>query len=86
MGKPVLDLFLLAAECLGYSASHCVVIEDLPNSIKAGVMASAIVIAMCTSHSHEQVGACGIHFVVENVHYKEIEMDGGTHLMFTVEH
>ncbi|KAH9980674.1 HAD-like domain-containing protein, partial [Russula compacta] len=67
-GKPALDQFLLAAaECLGYQASRCVVFEDSPSGIKAGVAAGAIVIAVCTSHSHKQVEECGAHFVVENL-------------------
>jgi beta-phosphoglucomutase-like phosphatase (HAD superfamily) len=86
MGKPVPDLFPLIAECLGYSASHCVIIEDLPNGIKAGVAASAIVITVCISHLHEQVEAYGMHFVMKSVCCEEIEMDGGTCLIFTVKH
>jgi hypothetical protein len=31
-----LDPFLLAAECLGYPASRCVIFEDSPSKIKAG--------------------------------------------------
>ncbi|KAH9985159.1 HAD-like domain-containing protein [Russula vinacea] len=54
-GKPAPDPFLLAAECLGYRASRCVVFEDSPSGIKAGVAAGAIVIAVCTSHSRKQI-------------------------------
>ncbi len=63
--------------------------EDSPNGIRAGVAAGAIVVAVCTSHSREQIGDCGAHFVVENledVRCEEIETDEGTRLMFTVEH
>jgi beta-phosphoglucomutase-like phosphatase (HAD superfamily) len=88
-GKPAPDPFLLAAGCLGYNASRCVVFEDSPNGIRAGVAAGAIVVAVCTSHSREQVGDCGAHFVVENledVRCEAVETDEGTRLMFTVEH
>ncbi|KAI0289336.1 HAD-like domain-containing protein [Russula brevipes] len=88
-GKPAPDPFLLAAECLGYQASRCVVFEDSPSGIKAGVASGAIVIAVCTSHSRKQVEECGAHFVVENlgdVRCEEMETDEGTRLMFTVEH
>lgn len=90
-GKPALDPFLLAAaECLGYQASRCVVFEDSPSGIKAGVAAGAIVIAVCTAnHSRKQVEECGAHFVVENledVRCEEMETEEGTCLMFTIEH
>ena len=88
-GKPAPDPFLLAAECLGYRASRCVVFEDSPSGIRAGVAAGAIVVAVCTSHSRGQIEECGAHFVVENLEdvcCEEIETDEGTRLMFTVEH
>ena len=88
-GKPSPDPFLLAAECLGYRASRCVVFEDSPSGIRAGVAAGAVVIAVCTSHSREQIEECGAHFVVENLEYvrcEEMETDEGLRLMFTVEH
>ena len=61
-GKPAPDPFLLAAECLGYRASRCVVFEDSPSGIKAGVTAGAIVVAVCTSHSRGQFEQCGAAF------------------------
>ena len=88
-GKPAPDPFLLAAECLGYQASRCVVFEDSPSGIKAGVASGAIVVAVCTSHSREQIEDCGAHFIVENledVRCEVMETDEGIRLMFTVEH
>jgi beta-phosphoglucomutase-like phosphatase (HAD superfamily) len=88
-GKRAPDPFLLAAECLGYRASRCVVFEDSPSGIRAGVAAGAIVVAVCTSHSRGQIEECGAHFVVENlddVRCEEIKTDEGTRLMSTVEH
>ena len=87
-GKFTPDPFLLAAEYLGYQASRCVVFEDSPSVIKAGVAAGAIVVAVCTSHLRKQVEECGAHFVVESLEDVrcEIETDEGTRLMFTVEH
>ena len=88
-GKPAPDPFLLAAGCLGYCASRCVVFEDSPSGIKAGVAAGVIVVAVCTSHFRGQIEDCGAHFVVEimeDVLCEEIETDEGTRLMSTVEH
>ena len=88
-GKPAPDPFLLAAECLGCEASRCVVFEDSPNGIKAGVASGATVVAVCTSHSRKQIEECGAHFVVDNledVRCEEMKTDDGTRLMFTEEH
>ena len=91
-GLPASDPFLFVAECLGYQASRCVVFEDSPSGIKAGVASGAIVIAVCTSHSRKQIEECGAHFVVENLEdvctvcCEEMETDEGTRLMFPVEH
>jgi beta-phosphoglucomutase-like phosphatase (HAD superfamily) len=88
-GKPGPDPFLLAAECLGYRVSRCVVFEDSPSGIRAGVAAGAIFVAVCTSHSRGQIEECGAHLVVEkleDVRCEEIKTDEGSRLMFTVEH
>jgi hypothetical protein len=37
-------------QCLGYQVSHCVIFEDSPSGIRAGVMAGAVVITVCTLH------------------------------------
>lgn len=48
------DPFLLAAKELGYPAENCVVFEDSPSGIKAGVASGAKTVAVCTSHPHEK--------------------------------
>jgi len=45
--KPAPDIFLLAAERLGVPASECVVFEDSPTGVRAGVAAGMRVIALC---------------------------------------
>ncbi|KAJ7774499.1 HAD-like protein [Mycena maculata] len=66
-GKPAPDPFLLAAKCLGFSATDCVVFEDSPNGIRAGVASGATVIAVCTSHERAQIEHCGAHYIVEDM-------------------
>ncbi|ETW85833.1 hypothetical protein HETIRDRAFT_16177, partial [Heterobasidion irregulare TC 32-1] len=66
-GKPAPDPFLLAAECLGFDPKSCVVVEDSPSGIRAGVASGAIVIAVCTSHEREAIADCGAHYVVEDM-------------------
>ncbi|KAJ6583842.1 HAD-like domain-containing protein [Mycena vulgaris] len=82
-GKPAPDPFLLAAKCLGYEASNCVVFEDSPSGIRAGVASGALVIAVCTSHERSKIEDCGAHFIVENMDYVTCEMEGDK-LRFTV--
>jgi pseudouridine 5'-phosphatase len=45
--KPAPDIFLLAAERLGASPGACVVFEDSPAGVRAGVEAGMRVIALC---------------------------------------
>lgn len=66
-GKPAPDPFLLAAKELGFNAKKCVVFEDSPSGIRAGVASGATVIAVCTSHERSKIAHCGAHFIVENM-------------------
>ncbi|KAL0571207.1 hypothetical protein V5O48_010757 [Marasmius crinis-equi] len=66
-GKPAPDLFLLAAECLGFGAKRCVVFEDSPSGIRTGVALGATVIAARKSHPREQVQGNRAHYVVDNM-------------------
>jgi sugar-phosphatase len=49
-GKPAPDCFLLAAERLGVSAADCLVWEDAPAGIAAGVAAGADVMVITETH------------------------------------
>ncbi|KAH8112544.1 HAD-like protein [Phellopilus nigrolimitatus] len=88
-GKPAPDPFLLAASCLGFDAWDCVVFEDSPSGIRAGVASGAIVIAVCTSHERAKIEGCGAHFIVEDMRSVQCRTEGegeGMKLVFTVEH
>lgn len=88
-GKPAPDPFLLAAACLGFPASKCVVFEDSPSGIRAGVASGATVIALCTSHERSKIENCGAHFIVEDMSCVQCHAVGEgkeTKLVFTVEH
>lgn len=87
-GKPAPDPFLLAAECLGYEASNCVVFEDSPSGIRSGVASGATVIAVCTSHERSKIENCGAHYIVEDmskVTCKAVGAGPATKLKFTVQ-
>jgi len=86
-GKPAPDPFLLAAECLGFDAKKCVVFEDSPSGIKAGVASGATVVAVCTSHDRSKIENCGAHYIVENmdkVHCEPVEVGGELKLKFSI--
>ncbi|KAH8106673.1 HAD-like protein [Phellopilus nigrolimitatus] len=88
-GKPAPDPFLLAASCLGFDAVRCVVFEDSPSGIRAGVASGATVIAVCTSHERSKIEGCGAHFIVEDMRNVRCRTEGEgttTQLVFTVEH
>ncbi|KAJ7722442.1 HAD-like domain-containing protein [Mycena maculata] len=72
--KTAPDPFLLAAKCLGFPADRCVVFEDSPSGIRAGIASGATVITVCTSHERSKIENCTVH----------IEMDGDR-LKFTLD-
>lgn len=86
-GKPAPDPFLLAAKELGFDAKKCVVFEDSPSGIRAGVASGATVIALCTSHERSKIENCGAHFLVEDmekVRCEPVLVEGKVQLKFTV--
>ncbi|KAJ7603843.1 HAD-like domain-containing protein [Roridomyces roridus] len=74
-GKPAPDPFLLAAKCLGFPAERCVVFEDSPSGIRAGVASGATVIAVCTSHERAKIEGCGAHYIVRDMEQVRVEWD-----------
>lgn len=87
-GKPAPDPFLLAAKCLGFDAKKCVVFEDSPSGIRAGVASGATVIAVCTSHERSKIENCCAHYIVENMEKVTCipeEVDGEIKLKFVIE-
>ncbi|KAH9931644.1 HAD-like protein [Epithele typhae] len=75
-GKPAPDPFLLAAKELGFDAKKCVVFEDSPSGIRAGVASGATVIAVCTSHERSKIENCGAHYIVDTMDKIKIETEG----------
>ncbi|KAH8103683.1 HAD-like protein [Phellopilus nigrolimitatus] len=87
-GKPAPDPFLLAAACLGFDAKRCVIFEDSPSGIRAGVASGATVIAVCTSHERSKISNCGAHFIVDDMRNVKCTVVGegkDMRLAFTVE-
>lgn len=63
-GKPAPDCFLLAAERIGLPPQACVVVEDAPVGIEAGLAAGCRVVALVGTHPAERLRAAGAHDVV----------------------
>lgn len=58
---------------LNKDIKKCLVVEDAPSGIKSGLDAGAIVLAVCTSHSRDELKDLGAHYMVdnlENVHFE----------------
>lgn len=66
LGKPHPEPFLTAAAKLGFPASECIVVEDVPAGIRAGKAAGARVIAVRTTCEEADLRSAGADFVVNN--------------------
>jgi HAD superfamily hydrolase (TIGR01509 family) len=60
-GKPHPDLFLLAAESMGFEPAECVVVEDGVPGVQAGRRAGMRVLGYAPGTSAERLGQAGAH-------------------------
>ncbi|KAI0248092.1 HAD-like protein [Lactifluus subvellereus] len=58
-GKPLPDPYLAGAERVGADPKNCLVVEDAPSGLLAGRAAGARTLAVCTSHTRDQIAASG---------------------------
>jgi HAD superfamily hydrolase (TIGR01509 family) len=65
-GKPEPDLFLAAAERLGVPAAGCVVVEDTPPGVAAGLAAGAAVVGVARAPG-DRDGLGDAHVVVDEL-------------------
>ena len=63
-GKPAPDCFQLAAQRIGRSPDECVVVEDAPVGVRAGVAAGMKVIGLAGTHAPEPLWEAGAARVV----------------------
>jgi len=66
LGKPHPEPFLKAAAKLGFPASECVVVEDVPAGIRAGKAAGATVVAFRTTVEEAELRRAGADFILNN--------------------
>ena len=60
-GKPAPDVYLFAARQLGAQPSACVVVEDTPPGVQAGVAAGMTVFGYCAHTPEHELRAAGAH-------------------------
>lgn len=58
-GKPAPDIYLLAAERLGFPPERCAVIEDSPTGIRAGRAAGCLVLGIETTMKADRLAGSG---------------------------
>ena len=69
-GKPEPAIFLEAARRIGAPAGACIVFEDAPFGIEAALRAGMRAVAVCTSHSAEQLA--GPHVIAAITDYHQL--------------
>jgi sugar-phosphatase len=65
-GKPHPEPFLKAAAKLGFPASECIVLEDVPAGIRAGKAAGSRVIAFRTTIQETELRRAGADWILDN--------------------
>ena len=66
VGKPDPEPYLKAAAKLGFAASDCIVVEDVPAGIRAGKAAGARVIAFLTTMSRNDLQNAGADWILQD--------------------
>ncbi len=70
-GKPDPAIFLEAARRLGVTPEHCIVFEDAPFGIEAARRAGMAAVAVCSTHSAQELA--GPHVLAAIEHYDSAE-------------
>ncbi len=66
-GKPAPDIFLAAARLLGLPPEQCLVVEDAPNGVRAGIAAGMQVLGIASNHTAEELLDVGAALVVQQL-------------------
>jgi len=66
-GKPAPDVYLFAAKQLGADRSRCVVVEDTPPGVQAGVAAGMTVFGFCAHTPQHKLKAAGAHLTFDDL-------------------
>jgi sugar-phosphatase len=66
-GKPAPEPYLAAAARLAVPVEKCVVIEDAPAGVQAGLAAGCQVIGLTTTHTASELRAAGAQLITEHL-------------------
>jgi HAD superfamily hydrolase (TIGR01509 family) len=66
-GKPAPDVYLFAAKQLGAEPAQCVVVEDTPPGVQAGVAAGMTVFGFCAYTPEDKLKAAGAHLTFDDL-------------------
>ena len=80
-GKPAPEPYVVGAKRLGIAVKGCVVIEDAPAGIEAGVKAGMRVIGINATHQREELLEVGADIVVDNLIDLNIRNSGTGYLL-----
>ncbi|CAD6569688.1 MAG: hypothetical protein TREMPRED_005420 [Tremellales sp. Tagirdzhanova-0007] len=75
-GKPNPEPYMVGAKALDMDPEKCIVVEDAPSGIKAGVAAGCRVLAVCTSHERTQLEGLGATWIVEDLSKVTASVEG----------
>lgn len=76
-GKPDPEPYCRGAELLGAEPSGCLVFEDAPSGVRAGVAAGCQVLGVLGTHSAEELREAGARWIVESLTKVRAEVRGG---------
>ncbi|KAL7419275.1 DL-glycerol-3-phosphatase [Cryptotrichosporon argae] len=76
-GKPHPEPYLTGAERLGVDIKDCIVVEDAPSGIRAGVASGAKTLAVCTSHERSEIEGLGATWIVTDLSKVRAEIKDG---------
>ena len=74
-GKPDPEPYRRGAELLGFAAAECLVVEDAPSGVRAGVSAGCRVLGVEGTHPPEELRAAGAMWVVRSMECVSVERD-----------
>jgi mannitol-1-/sugar-/sorbitol-6-phosphatase len=75
-GKPDPEPYRRGAELLGFAAKECLVIEDAPSGVGAGVAAGCRVLDVLGTHVERELRAAGASWVVRTLKAVRVEVVG----------
>ncbi|MBQ1083565.1 MULTISPECIES: HAD family hydrolase [unclassified Nocardiopsis] len=82
-GKPHPQGYLRAAAGLGFDPARCLVVEDAPAGVRAGLASGAAVLAVATSHSRTDLEGLGATELVDNLTFCTLETTRGELVLST---